>query len=100
MIAHRHSFDAQINATHGKSTAMDLTLDNISDYARRFTRHPHPILADLEADAAARRVLDDAMDANASATKHFTETLLQPPHLDASLIAIRDGLLVCRKREA
>lgn len=46
------------------------------------------------------RVLDAATDASASATKVFTETLLQDPHVDASLIAIRDGLLVCRKPEA
>ncbi len=35
---------------------MDLTLDNISAYLNTFVRHPHPNLADLEADAAARRV--------------------------------------------
>ena len=45
-----------MNTTHRKSTDMDLTLDNIADYARRFARRPHAILADLEADAAARRV--------------------------------------------
>ena len=46
------------------------------------------------------RVLDADTDASAAATKHFTETLLQHPDLDASLIAIRDGLLICRKHEA
>ncbi|ETX03364.1 MAG: hypothetical protein ETSY1_00265 [Candidatus Entotheonella factor] len=46
------------------------------------------------------RVLDAATDPNASATKAFTETLLQHPHVDASLIAIRDGLLICRKHDA
>jgi len=46
------------------------------------------------------RVLEAATDASASATKRFTETLLQHPHADTSLIAIRDGLLVCRKHDA
>lgn len=46
------------------------------------------------------RVLDTTTDASASATKLFTETLLQHPQVETSLIAIRDGLLVCRKRDA
>ncbi len=45
-------------------------------------------------------VLDATTDAGASATKAFTEALLQDPNLDASLIALRDGLLVCRKHDA
>jgi caffeoyl-CoA O-methyltransferase len=45
------------------------------------------------------RVLDATTDTGVSATKLFTETLLQHPHVDTSLIAIRDGLLVCRKHD-
>ena len=46
------------------------------------------------------RVLDTITDASASPTKVFIETLLQHPQVDTSLIAIRDGLLVCRKHDA
>lgn len=35
---------------------MDLTHDKINAYVRNFVRHPHPILATLEADAAARGI--------------------------------------------
>ena len=35
---------------------MDLTPGNINAYVRHFVRHPHPILATLEADAAARAI--------------------------------------------
>lgn len=45
------------------------------------------------------RVLDATTDVSALATKHFTETLLQHAQVDTSLIAIRDGLLVCRKHD-
>lgn len=46
------------------------------------------------------RVLDTATDIGAAAAKAFTETLLQHPCVDASLIAIRDGLLIARKHDA
>lgn len=35
---------------------MDLTHDTINAYVRNFVRHPHPILATLEADAATRGI--------------------------------------------
>lgn len=35
---------------------MDLTHENINTYIRRFIQHPHPVLATLEADAAARGI--------------------------------------------
>ncbi len=35
---------------------MDLTHDTINAYIRNFVHHPHPILATLEADAAARSI--------------------------------------------
>lgn len=35
---------------------MDLSHDTINAYVRNFVRHPHPILATLEADAAARGI--------------------------------------------
>ena len=46
------------------------------------------------------RVMDTALDAGTEATKAFTEALLQHPQLDAALVPIRDGLLVCRKHDA
>ncbi len=46
------------------------------------------------------RVMDTSLDAGTEATKAFTEALLQHPELDTALIPIRDGLLVCRKRDA
>ncbi len=45
-------------------------------------------------------VLDATTDVGSSATKAFTEALLQNPHMDASLIPLRDGLLICRKHDA
>jgi predicted O-methyltransferase YrrM len=46
------------------------------------------------------RVMDSALDAGTEATRAFTEALLQHPQVDAALVPIRDGLLVCRKHEA
>lgn len=45
------------------------------------------------------RVMDTTHDAGTQATKAFTEGLLQHPQMDAALVPIRDGLLVCYKQD-
>jgi predicted O-methyltransferase YrrM len=43
------------------------------------------------------RVMGPSSDVSVAGTQAFVEALLRDPHLDTSLIPIRDGVLICRK---
>ncbi len=45
-------------------------------------------------------VMDASPDAAAQATQAFTESLLRDPQMDTTVLPIRDGLLICRMRNA